>query len=204
DAATGPSPDEREATEFFTTAARNLQEAGARAGATRMVVVSIIGIDKLSHGYNVAKLAHEQTAFAGPVPAAVLRAAQFHEFVAQLMLWGTQGDVSYVPNMRTQLVAARTVAGALADLATGSGFEAGAITEIAGPREESMVGAAERLVARRGERRRIVGVTDPSDPDAELMATGVLLPGPGATLAGPTFDEWLHSDGFEDPLYTAS
>ena len=32
---------------------------------------------------------------------------------------GTQGEVSYVPKMRTQLVAARTVAQALADLATG-------------------------------------------------------------------------------------
>jgi hypothetical protein len=34
------------------------------------------------------------------------------------MEWGRQGDVSYVPKMRTQPVAARTVAEALADLAT--------------------------------------------------------------------------------------
>src|ERR671915_939490 len=45
DAATGPSPDEDAATEFFTTAARNLHEAGERAGVRRMVVVSIIGTD---------------------------------------------------------------------------------------------------------------------------------------------------------------
>ena len=133
DVATGPSPEEDAATEFFTTAARNLQDAGSRAGVERMVVVSIIGIDKLSHGYNVAKLAHEDAAFAGPVPATVLRAAQFHEFVAQLMEWGSQGDVSYVPEMRTQLVAARTVARALADLAVAPDFEPGSIGEIAGP-----------------------------------------------------------------------
>ena len=30
DAATGPSPDQQEATAFFTTAARNLHEAGDR------------------------------------------------------------------------------------------------------------------------------------------------------------------------------
>ena len=55
---------------------------------------------------------------AGPIPAQILRAAQFHEFVAQMVEWGSQGDVSYVPKMRTQLVAARTVAEALAALAT--------------------------------------------------------------------------------------
>src|ERR1044071_5285749 len=44
DAATGPSPDEQAATEFFTASTRNLQEAGERAGVRRMVVVSIIGI----------------------------------------------------------------------------------------------------------------------------------------------------------------
>src|SRR5690242_2687261 len=57
DLATGPSPDEESATEFFTTAARNLQRAGAEAGAKRIVVVSIIGIDKFEHGYNAAKMA---------------------------------------------------------------------------------------------------------------------------------------------------
>ena len=46
DAATGNSPDEDEATRFFTAAARNLQEAGERAGVRRIVVVSIIGIDR--------------------------------------------------------------------------------------------------------------------------------------------------------------
>ena len=44
DLATGPSPDEQQATEFFTAAARNLQAAGRDAGVRRMIVVSIIGI----------------------------------------------------------------------------------------------------------------------------------------------------------------
>ena len=118
DVATGPSPEEGAATEFFTTASRNLHEAGVRAGVQRMVVVSIIGCDRFTGGYGAAVLAHEQAAQSGPIPAQVLRAAQFHEFVAQLVEWGTQGEVSYLQNTRTQLVAARTVAEALADLAT--------------------------------------------------------------------------------------
>src|SRR3954447_7704005 len=52
DTATGPSPDQGEATAFFTASARNLQRAGAAAGAQRIVVVSIIGIDKFHSGYN--------------------------------------------------------------------------------------------------------------------------------------------------------
>lgn len=193
DTATGPSPEQEPATEFFVTAARNLHEAGQRAGVQRIVVVSIIGTGRFTAGYGAAKLAHERAHAAGPVPAQILRAAQFHEFVAQLVDWGRQGDVCYVPRMRTQLVAARTVAEALADLAVGTGpVPAAPIPEIAGPREESLVHAAELLVARRGYPVRIEAVSDPADVD-HLNETGGLLPSPHATLAGPTFQEWLDS-----------
>ena len=193
------SPDQEAATAFFTAAARNLLEAGERAGVQRMVVVSIIGCDRFTAGYSAAKVAHERAMLAGPIPVRILRAAQFHEFVAQLVAWGRQGEVSYVPKMRTQLVAARTVAQALADLATSpasaptpASAEA-PIPEIAGPREENLVDMARLLVARRGDPVRIEGVSDPADPDRDLYETGALLPGPHATLAGPTFEEWLDS-----------
>jgi len=194
DAATGPSPDEKAATEFFTTSARNLQDAGERAGVRRLVLVSIIGIDKFEGGYNAAKVAQEQIHLAGPVPTRIVRASQFHEFVEELMRWGTQGDVSYVWNMRTQLVSARTVAEALVELATApdAEFEAAETTEIAGPRAERLVGVASLLAARRGEGLRVEEVPiDPSDPDSERYAEGAVLPGPGAKLAGPSFEEWL-------------
>jgi len=162
-----------------------------------MVVVSIIGADRFTAGYNAAKVAHEQAHLSGPIPVGVLRAAQFHEFVAQLVDWGTRGEVSYVPKMRTQLVAARTVAQALAGLSTGPesapapGPTGAPILEIAGPREESLVDMATLLAARRGDLLKIQGVSDPADPDHELSESGALLPGPGAILAGPTFEEWL-------------
>ena len=194
DVATGPSPDQQAATEFFTASGRNLQEAGERAGVRRLVVVSIIGIDAFTGGYNAAKVAHEQTALAGPIRARIVRAAQFHEFVEELMKWGTQGDVSYVWNMRTQLVSARTVAEALVELAVApdAEFDAAETTEVAGPREERLVEAARRLAARRRESLRVEEAPiDHSDPDSERYANGAALPGPDAKLAGPTFDEWL-------------
>jgi uncharacterized protein YbjT (DUF2867 family) len=187
DAATGPSPDEDEASRFFLASARNLQTEGVRAGVQRIVLVSIIGIDKFTAGYNVAKQKQEQAHVDGPIPVTILRAAQFHEFVQELMAWGTQGDVAYLWQMRTQLVAARSVAEALAELAVSPGGANGAISEIGGPREEQLVDAAALLAARRGGPARVEGV-EPPDPQ---YLTGATLPGPGATLAGPTFEEWV-------------
>ena len=193
DAVAGPSPEQQAATTFFTTAAANLHRAGQRSGVSRMIVVSIIGADRFTAGYGPAKIAHETAHLSGPIPAQVLRATQFHELVGQLVDWGTRGDVAYVPIMRTQLVAARAVAEVLAGLAT-EPVPAGALfTEVAGPREESLVEMARLLAARRGYPPEIEGVSDPADPDRELNENGALLPGPSAILAGPTFAEWLDS-----------
>ena len=41
-------------------------------------------------------------------------------------------------------------------------------------------------------------MSDPADPDRELYATGALLPGPNARLAGPTFAEWLDAAPDDD------
>lgn len=191
DVATWPTPEEDAATEFFITATRNLQEAGVAAGVKRIVVVSIIGTDRFKTGYGPAKIVHERAMLNGPIPARILRAAQFHEFVEPLVDWGRQGDdLVQVPKMRTQLVGARTVAESLADLATGPDPEPGEpILEVAGPREERLVDMARLLVARRGDAVRIEEVSDPDNGDA--FETGGLLPSPHARLAGPTFEEWL-------------
>ena len=50
---------------------------------------------------------------------------------------------------------------------------------------------AELLAARRGDPVKIEVAGNPADPDDELNSSGALLPGPHATLAGPTFAEWL-------------
>jgi len=193
DAATGPSPDQAEATEFFTTAVGNLQQAGAESGVEGIIAVSIIGTDHFNTGYNAAKMAQEQAHFNGPVPARVLRAAQFHEFVAELVEWSTQGDTAYVPPMRTQLVAARGVAEALADLVDGADSApiGNPIAEVAGPREESLLEAARLLVAKRGDGPRIEAGELFDDPEG-LYPAGAVLPGPVAKLAGPSFEEWLN------------
>jgi len=155
--------------------------------------VSIIGVDQATAGYGAAKLAHERAALAGPIPARLVRAAQFHELVEMLMGWGRQGDVIYLPRMRTQIVAARTVAEELAAVALSDEPEGARPAEIAGPREEYLPDLAALVVAKRGEEVKIEAVGRPDDPDDVLGENGGLLPGPHATLAGPTFAEWLNA-----------
>jgi uncharacterized protein YbjT (DUF2867 family) len=135
DAATSPPPDQKEATDFFTTAAGHLQDASAKAGVKRIVIVSIIGIDKFKAGYYAAKVAHEKAMLAGPLPVRIVRSAQFHELVERMIDWGRQGDVAYLPKMKTQLVAARTAAETIADVATQPSADGGSSRSAAlGPR----------------------------------------------------------------------
>ena len=194
DATTSPTPDEAEATAFFTTASRNLHQAGHAAGVKRMLVVSIVGIDQWVDGYGKAKLVHEQMALAGPVPTRILRATQFHEFVGQLLDWGTDGEIGRVPDMRTQLVAARSVAETMANLATAPVWAAqdGAALEIGGPRPERLFDAATLLAAKRGRPAKVEVAPPEADPYTGADPEA-LLPGPGAILAGPTFASWLET-----------
>jgi uncharacterized protein YbjT (DUF2867 family) len=200
DTATGASPDEEEATTFFTASARNLQQAGAAAGAKRIVVVSIIGIDKIAGldpapltvgGYYAAKVAQEQTLLEGPLPVRIVRSAQFHEYVDQLVGWTIYDGVAHLPEFRTQLVAARVVAEALADAAEEPEIQNGGITEVAGPQEVGLADAAAVLFASRGDSFEIREGRQPGDPGARAYAEGAALPNPGAKLAGPSFEDWL-------------
>ncbi len=190
DAASSPTPEG--AAEFFTTSARNLQQAGAERGVEGILVISIIGTDHFDSGYNAAKVMQERVHLDGPVPARILRAAQFHEFVAELIEWTRQGDVAYVPEMRTQLVAARSVAEAVADLLDGADTApvGNPVAEVAGPREEKLIDAARLLASQNGNGLRIEAGEWPDDPEG-LYPGGALLPGPVAKLAGPSFEEWL-------------
>ncbi|MFF8646163.1 SDR family oxidoreductase [Streptomyces sp. NPDC015345] len=193
DVASWHASEQRAATEFFRTATHNLHEGGRRAGVGHVVAMSIIGVDRTTAGFGAAQQVHEAAHLSGPLPARILRAAQFHEFVGQLLDW-QRGGVAYIPTWPCRLVAARTVAETLVDLAT----ERDAATppvpgtpvpEVAGPHEGTLAEAAQLLGARRNI--EVVGVDGSDYPDAEMAARGGLLPGPHAKLAGPGFREWL-------------
>jgi uncharacterized protein YbjT (DUF2867 family) len=183
DVSNAASNDEAEARVFFTAAGQHLQQAAARAGAERLVVLSIVGVDRASSGYLAAKLDHERSVQAGPVPAFVLRSTQFHEFPGQIRdLWGVQDGVWWVPEWQVQPVAVAAMARVLADLALVDNPPDA--SEVAGPRQEQLVDMAARLAARRGDRVAVKPAPDDS-ADGRAFAAGALLPGPDATITGP-------------------
>ena len=191
DALNGPTTNRARATAFFVDTTRNLQAAGERAGVERMVVLSIVGIDRVpGFAYYDAKRAHEEAATSGPVPVTIVRATQFHEFAGQMVDRMSAGPVAAIPTMRIQPVAARTVGAHLVEVATANG--PADRTELAGPQVVGLVDLARRTVRARGRHRWVVPVHLPGTVGSAVRG-GALLPDDGAVVAGPGPDEWLAS-----------
>jgi uncharacterized protein YbjT (DUF2867 family) len=183
------STDRPAATAFFTEIAAQLQAAGAEAQVERIITLSIVGIDAApDNDYYSAKLRQEQAILAGPLPATVMRATQFHEFAVQTLRRTTRGSEARVPNLRVQPVAARTVAECLVELAEDAPDARAA--DLAGPAQLFLVDMARAFVQRYQLDLLVEPVPgDPSVPD------GAILPRIAeARLAGPSFEAWLESD----------
>jgi uncharacterized protein YbjT (DUF2867 family) len=176
---------------FFTETSGALQRVGAAEGLTHLVTLSIVGIDRASgYGYYQAKLAQEKVVTAGPVPATILRATQFHEFPAQVLAVTRKGPVALMPRMRSQPVAARTVG---EHLVRAGEEQPGGVLELAGPQERDMVELARLLLRSRGVRAVVVPVPVPGS-GGRALRSGALLATAVTTIDGPAFEEWLRSD----------
>ena len=176
------------ATTFFTAAASNLQRYGGEAGVEHLVTVSIVGIDRApGYGYYAAKLAHEAAARTGPVPRSLVRSTQFHEFADLALAFGRKGPVALIPKMRSQPVAAGSVAGRLVEVAEGEPLAA--TLQVAGPEQLMVPDMVRRLLAARSQKALVLAVPVPGAGRA--MATGALLPDEPYDTLGPTFADWL-------------
>ncbi|WP_405924952.1 SDR family oxidoreductase [Streptomyces sp. NBC_00035] len=177
----------KKAVPFFDTVGRNLLDAGARAGVRHHVVLSIVGIERVGHGYYQGKVRQEDVVKEGPTPWTVLRATQFHEFVEQI-LDRMPKHLAVVPRMRTQPIAAREVAQHLVKLALAPAQ--GMAPELAGPRVEQLVDMVRRLLRARQQRRPVLPVRLPGPAGAAMAGDGQLPLGQGPR-GSQTFDEWL-------------
>jgi len=174
---------------FFTAGTERLLAAGAQAGITHHLALSIVGIDRVGWGYYQGKRSQERLIADGPLPWTVLRATQFHEFAGQL-LDRSPGPLVMVPRMPVQPVAAREVAHRLMALAAGPA--AGHAPEIAGPQVHQLADLVRQVVARRGQRRLVVPLPIPGGGSA---ARGGLLPTGEYVRAEQTFADWVRSEG---------
>ena len=191
-----PSLEEEEATQFFSRSSKNLGEAAREAGVQRSVVLSIIGVDTIAatdeeagtgfDGYYRAKYAQERATLASAPNPHVVRSAQFYDIARQAIGWGRDGDRTTVPDLVTQPVAVDAMVQVL--LAAATGEVDGSLTEVAGPHRETLVNLSTAYAKRTGDTVEVNAA-----PVGEMVLQGVLLPGDGAHLVGPSFDEWLEA-----------
>lgn len=177
-----------EATKFFTAATGNLVAAASRAGVGHVVLLSIVGIDRIPHDYYAGKIAQEAVVAKSPVPWTILRATQFHEFAAQMFDRAKLGPLHVAPRARVQPIAAREVGQHLAGLAVGA--PQGRATDLGGPHEEKLDAMVKAYARARGHRGWVPSI---SVPGAQMkgMRAGHALPSAGAVLGRQTFSEWL-------------
>ncbi|MFK0242516.1 SDR family oxidoreductase [Microbacterium sp. NPDC090281] len=176
------------AIEFFTAATGNLISAAANAGVGHVVLLSIVGIDRIPYDYYAGKIAQEKIVEASRVPWTILRATQFHEFAGQMFERAKLGPVHVAPNARTQPVAASEVGERLAALAAAD--PQGRVRDLAGPREEQLSDMVRAFARRTGFRGWIPRINVPG-PQMAGMRAGHALPGPDADLGRQSFTEWL-------------
>lgn len=178
------------AIEFFTAATGNLVSAAADAGVRHVVLLSIVGIERIPYDYYAGKVAQEKVVEASRVPWTILRATQFHEFAGQMFERAKVGPLHLAPNARTQPVAAAEVGARLAALAVAEPQRR--VRDLAGPREEQLSEMIRAFARRAGYRGWVPALNVPG-PQMAGMRAGHALPGPDAELGRQTFADWLAS-----------
>lgn len=166
---------------------RRLLAAGQAAGVTHHVCVSILGCERVPVGYFRVKAEQEETVARGPVPWTVVRAAQFHEYVAAMLGAAARYRVIPVPRAVLQPVAVAEVARVVADVAVG-GARRGQVS-IAGPEPATVRDLARTW--RRAASRRAALVPLPLPGAAGRALRGGALTDPRPDVRGSlTFAAW--------------
>jgi uncharacterized protein YbjT (DUF2867 family) len=134
-------------------AAKNLAAAAADASVRHLVLISVIGADRMPIGYFRAKAQAERTFTESGLPWTVLRAAQLHEFVLPVVRRMAKLPLLPVPGgLRFEPVHVDEVAARLTELALDA--PAGRVVDIAGPEVLSIRELADAYTDAKGARAR--------------------------------------------------
>ncbi|MFJ1752416.1 SDR family oxidoreductase [Kitasatospora sp. NPDC088134] len=168
-------------------AAEHLAAAMARNGGVRHVVmVSVIGADRMPLGWFRAKRDAELALIGSGVPWTVLRAAQFHDLVRTVA--GKVGRLPFVPapgGLRFEPVDARDVADRLVALTLAG--PASLVPDLAGPRDYAFAD----LVRSTLERRRPNLPVPLAGKVGRAYRTRQNLAGAGAERGTRTWEDFL-------------
>ncbi|WP_137873966.1 NAD(P)H-binding protein [Rhodococcus sp. Q] len=172
----------------FTDGARTLTAAARDARVRRLVLLSIVGVDRVKFAYYGALVEQERIFTTSGVDTAIVRCTQFHSLVRSVFAGAARiGILPAVRGARFQSIAPVDVGRALADTALAES-PADRI-EIGGPELLSMRDLAYTWKRVTGSRAVVVGLPVPGEPGRFLREGRNLTP--ENRFVTVTFAEWL-------------
>ena len=189
DVTNAPSFEANAVLAFFETSTANLLKGELAAGVSHHVVLSIVGIERLSGGgYFRGKIAQERLIADSPVPYTIVRATQFFEFLGGIAAMATEANSIHLAPVLFQPIAADEVVAFLSRASVGS--PANGVVEVAGPRPHRLDELVREYLTARGDQRRVVTDQKALYSGAQL-GERTLLPEHDATLGVIRFEDWL-------------
>ncbi len=168
-------------------ATRTLLEAAVDAGVRHLVLISIVGIDDIPLYYYRDKVVIERLVRESGLPYSILRATQFHSFVASLLAAQRWMPFVVAPRFLLQPIAVEEVADRLVELA--SSAPAGRVPDIGGPEQRTLTDLARAWVRATGGRRPVVPLRLPGRLFAAYRSGAATVPGP--VYGQESFEQFL-------------
>ncbi len=112
---------------------QNVVDAAQAAGVRHIVFISIVGVDVNPYPYYRAKLASERVIEASGIPFTILRATQFHEFIALFLHLQRRLPIIISVDAPDQPIAVDEVAQRLVELVDAG--PSGRVADIGGPEQ---------------------------------------------------------------------
>lgn len=169
------------------TAARHLVEAARRADVHHLVLISVVGADRMPIGYFRMKAAAERVFEESGIPWTVLRVAQLHDFAVPMVK--ALSAMRIAPRgLRFETVEVEVVAARLAELTLGA--PAGRVPDLAGPEVQEIGDLVRAFDGARGVRRRQMPIRIPGAVGRAYRG-GDNLADETAVRAGTTWAEYL-------------
>ena len=154
---------------------RRLLDASRAASVTHFVYMSIVGVDAIPFPYYVDKLECERLVEESGVPFTILRATQFHDFVAAFLR--IKLPVTLALDVSCQPIAVEEVATRLVELAAAA--PAGRVADIGGPQQLTLRELANEWRRAHGTRRPVWTVWIPGKTMAAFKRGHHMTPMPG-------------------------
>lgn len=132
---------------------QNLVDAARAVGVSHLVYISIVGVDDIPYPYYRAKRESERVIEGSGIPFTILRATQFHSFIALFIHLQRKLPFILSLDVPDQPIAAEEVAARLAELA--SGAPAGRVADIGGPQQLALRDAIAGWQAAAGTRKPV-------------------------------------------------